>query len=1014
MRFGILGETRAWRDGGDDVPLGGPARRALLALLLVRPGEAVPADRLAEGGTAGHALHSQVSRLRAALGRETSIERVGDGYRIAVRPDDVDAGRFERLADAGREALRDGDAERASALLREALELWRGPALADVPQAETEAVRLEERRLAALEDRIEADLRRGRHRDVVPELRELVGRHPLRERLAVLLMRALRDGGGRAEALVVFEETRRRLADELGADPSADLADLHRDLLRGDPAPAPARPPAPLTALIGRDGDVDGLADLLGSARLVTLTGPGGVGKTRLSIEVAGRVGGRGGEGDACFAELAPLRDGAVLPRALLGALGLREAAPHAPHAADAAQGPEDRLVTALADRSLLLVLDNCEHVVEAVAALAGRLLAACPGLRVLATSREPLGITGENLWPVRPLDGDAAVRLFTARASAVRRGFTADPRVVRRICAALDDLPLAIELAAARLRTMDVGDLAGRLDDRLGVPSRGSRTADERHRTLRAVVAWSWDLLTEDERRAAERFTVFAGGATPDAARRICGDAGDALESLVDKSLLELADGRYRMLETIRAYGAERGEPLDDARNAHARHFLELAQAADPHLRSGDQLEWLRVLGAEHDNLLAALSWAAEARDVPTGLRLAASLSSYLWIRGGSVAAQAVRLVEVMGPVPPGLGEEYATCVLHAAPDAAGRDVWRRHRAAAEAALEEAWADGNTGRYPAVPFLWMMRRADEPDARSAFALVLARRDGADPWARAAAHFIAGFGPLAAGDAGEAGREFEAAAGGFRALGDRWGTALALDALAGLAARRGDRAAAVALTGEALVLTGELGALDDTADLLVNRGDHRIEADRAGARADYERAAAVARRAGSTTYLAAALRGLGDIALLDGDVHAAERLYTDALARFDPHWIKSVGGRATALIGLGRVAAARGDHGTARARYREAAGAAASTGAFFEGARAVEALALLEAAEGAPERAARLLGAAAALCGVPSGTAPEATAAHPDAYAEGAALSREDALRAAGLDASVIGAVSAR
>ncbi|GAA2166086.1 ATP-binding protein [Actinomadura napierensis] len=1006
MRFGILGETRAWRDGGEDVPLGGPARRALLALLLVRPGEAVPADRLAEGGTAGHALHSQVSRLRAALGPDAAIERTGGGYRIAVRPDDVDAGRFERLADAGREALRDGDAERASALLREALNLWRGPALADVPHSETEAVRLEERRLAALEDRIEADLRRGRHRDMVPELRDLLGRHPLRERLAVLLMRALRDGGGRAEALVVFEETRRRLADELGADPSADLAALHQDLLRGDPTPAPARPPAPLTALIGREDDVEGVADLLTSARLVTLTGPGGVGKTRLSVEVAGRAG-----GDACFAGLAPLRDGAALPRALLGALALREAALHA---ADAAQGPEDRLVTALADRSLLLVLDNCEHVVEAVAALAGRLLAACPGLRVLATSREPLGITGESLWPVRPLDGDAAVRLFTARASAVRRGFTADPRVVRRICAALDDLPLAIELAAARLRTMDVGDLAGRLDDRLGLPSRGSRTADERHRTLRAVVAWSWDLLTGDERRAAERFTVFAGGATPDAARRICGDDSGALESLVDKSLLELADGRYRMLETIRAYGAERGEPLDDARNAHARHFLELAQAADPHLRSADQLGWLRVLGGEHDNLLAALNWAAEARDVPTGLRLAASLPSYLWIRGGSVAAQAVRLLEVMGPVPPGLGEEYATCVLHAGSDAAGRDVWRRHRVAAEAALEAAWADGNTGRYPAVPFLWMMRRADEPDAQSAFALVLARRDGADPWARAAAHFIAGFGPLATGDAGDAGREFEAAAGGFRALGDRWGTALALDALAGLAARRGDRAAAVALTNEALVLTGELGALDDTADLLVNRGDHRIEADREAARADYERAAAVARRAGSPTYLAAALRGLGDIALLDGDVGAAERLYTDALARFDPYWIKSVGGRATALIGLGRVAAARGDHGTARSRYREAAGAAASTGAFFEGARAVEALAQLEAAEGEPERAARLLGAAAALLGVPSGTAPEALAAHPAAYAEGAALSRAEALRAAGLDASVIGAVSAR
>ncbi|HEU5031586.1 MAG TPA: BTAD domain-containing putative transcriptional regulator [Spirillospora sp.] len=279
-------------------------------------------------------------------------------------------------------------------MLGEALDLWRGPALAGVPGAEAEAVRLEERRLAALEDRIEADLRRGRHRDVVPELRELVDRHPLREQLAGLLMRALRDGGGRAEALVVFEEARRRLADELGADPSAGLAALHVELLRGDPAPEPVRPPAPLTALIGRAEDVDGVADLLGAARLVTLTGPGGVGKTRLAVEVAGRAG-PGAAAPACFAELAPLRDGASLPRALLGALGLRESGLQA---ADAAKDPADRLAAALADRNLLLVLDNCEHIVDAVAALAGRLLAACPGLRVLATSREPLGITGEHL----------------------------------------------------------------------------------------------------------------------------------------------------------------------------------------------------------------------------------------------------------------------------------------------------------------------------------------------------------------------------------------------------------------------------------------------------------------------------------------------------------------------------------------------------------------------------------------------------------------------------------------
>lgn len=301
MRFGILGETRAWHGDGE-VPLGGPARRALLALLLVRPGEVVSTDRLAEevdpaGTRSAHSLQSQVSRLRAALGDGAAIERAGAGYRIVVDPEDVDASRFERLAAEGRSALADGDAARALVLLREAMELWRGPALADLPESETAqaaAVRLEEHRLGALENRIEAGLRLGEHRAAVPELRELVGRHPLRERLAGLLMRALFAEGGQAEALAVYEETRRHLADELGADPSAELTALHRELLSADPEPTPAAPPAQLTSFVGRAEEVAEVADMLRVARLVTLIGPGGVGKTRLSVEAAGLVGAGG------------------------------------------------------------------------------------------------------------------------------------------------------------------------------------------------------------------------------------------------------------------------------------------------------------------------------------------------------------------------------------------------------------------------------------------------------------------------------------------------------------------------------------------------------------------------------------------------------------------------------------------------------------------------------------------------------------------------------------------------
>ncbi|MFI7147831.1 BTAD domain-containing putative transcriptional regulator [Nonomuraea sp. NPDC050022] len=982
MRFGILGSTRAWRADGAEVPLGGRSRRALLALLLIRPGEVVPYDRLIDvlygeqpPKNAQHALHSQVSRLR---GDGIMVERAATGYRLAVDPGDVDAHRFLRLAEEGRQAL-DIDPGRAAALLGEALSLWRGPALADLDA--THAVPLEERHLAAQEDRIEADLRRGAQRAAIPELGELIDRHPLRERLRGQLMRALSADGRPAEALVAYEQARRLLADELGTDPSPELSGLHQRLLRGElahlappsaqttPAQPAARPaeqrlteqgpigqgptgqgwaeqngrsgiPARLTTLVGRAYDLAAVDTLLDSARLVTLLGPGGAGKTRLAVEVAGR------RPDACLAELAALTEGADLPRALLAALGIREGGLLGPRST-ASDDFFSRLVTVLADRPLLLVLDNCEHLIADTAALAERLLEACPHLRVLATSREPLGITAEHLWPVRPLAEADAVRLFTDRAKAVRPDFVAD-EAVGEICAAVDGLPLAIELAAARVRTHETRELARRLGtDRFKLLSRGSRTADARHQTLRAVVAWSWELLTEGERAMAARLTVFAGGATAGAAAEVCGlpDAEDLLDSLADKSLVTVTDGRYGMLETIRAFCAEEltGEP--SVRRAHASYFLALAERADPHLRAAEQLAWLESLSAEHDNLRTALSWAAEAGDVRLGMRLLAAQSTYLWMRGmrGTATAPAIELLNQAEP-DPDLGDAYVLCLLTTASDEAAGELWTRHSAVADAIV----STGEGAReYPILTFLWPMITSAMHAPEATLAVISRAAHSPDPWERAMSRFMWAYSLMARGEHAQAQADLVSALDDLRALGDRWGSMLALDALAMMAGMHGSREVALAHTDEAIALAEELGATEDLADLLCNRGDLNLRAGPAAARADYERAAELARRVGVPTNVASALRGLGDLALEEGDLVRARELYEGALRRSDPGWLRSTGNRVRILLGLGRLAEAAGDRDTARASYRQAVEVAVATGPAPESAGAFESLARL-------------------------------------------------------------------
>jgi predicted ATPase/DNA-binding SARP family transcriptional activator len=619
MRFGVLGPVAVWAADGTPVRVPDLKVRALLADLLVEPGRPISTSRLIDDlwgerlpANPTNTLQTRVSQLRRALeeaepGARELVASQAPGYALRADPESVDAGRFRALVARARAAERP---DTRAGLLADALALWRGPAYADFaerPFVRAAVDRLEEERLAALEERAEARLELGEHDPVVGELADLVARHPLRQRLRAAQMRALYRAGRHSEALDTYRELRERLA-ELGLDPTAQLAELHTAILRQDPVLAPppvAAPsrtnlPTPLTALIGRDAAVAQVRERLGQGRLVTLTGPGGVGKTRLAVAAAQQEIGGYPDG-AWLADLAPLDPGTATGQALTAALDLP---------------PGTDPVEWLAGKRLLLVLDNCEHVVEPVAKLTEQVLRAAPGVRVLATSREPLGLSGELLWPVPPLelpDPDttepdvaerfSAVQLFVARAAAAMPAFRLgwdNARAVAAICRRLDGLPLALELAATRVPGLGVAELAGRIEDRFRLLSTRVRGVPDRQQTLQAVIDWSWGLLTEPERVVLRRLSYQAGVGTLRAAEAICAgdgvDAADVLDllaRLVDRSLVSRQDSaagaRYQLLESVREYGLARlreaGE-LDRVRERHDRYYAGLAdRAVEPRL---------------------------------------------------------------------------------------------------------------------------------------------------------------------------------------------------------------------------------------------------------------------------------------------------------------------------------------------------------------------------------------------------------------------------------------------
>jgi predicted ATPase/DNA-binding SARP family transcriptional activator len=654
--FGVLGPVEVRPAAGAPVQLA-PSVRALLARLALAPGRVVSVDALTDAlwgedlpADAGNALQLRVSKLRRALVaagvRGDVLVTQAPGYRLAVYPGEVDALRFEELVRRARSLT--AEPADALAVLDEALALWRGPALADVGDVEwaaAEGVRLEELRIAALEDRLELLLETGRHAEATPELERLAALHPLRERLHRLLVVALYRGGRQADALAAYHRLRERLADELGIDPAPELQALATAVLRQqvpEPRAAPAAPPRPaeaappalpqrLSAIVGREQDVATAFEQLRAGRLVTLTGPGGVGKTTLALEVARRAGPELGI-EVRLVRLAAVEPGGDVPAAVARDLGVQTG------------GPGEAAATAvlgfLGSRQALLVVDNCEQVVDAVAAFAERLLSACPDVRMLATSREALAVPGEVQVAVHPLglppDADSgvlaatgespAVQLFVERARAVRPSFALTPAnagVVASICRRLDGVPLALELAAARVKALPLQEIAARLDDRFALLTAGPRTSEARHRTLKATLDWSHDLLTGDERTVLRRLSAFRGGWTLDAAEDVCSgdgvareDVPDLLFRLVDRSLVvpDADSGRFRMLVTIRDYAETRLRESGEADAVRERHLWHCTALAQEHgsVTCWGGAGWSRML-AEHDNMRAALGFALE-----------------------------------------------------------------------------------------------------------------------------------------------------------------------------------------------------------------------------------------------------------------------------------------------------------------------------------------------------------------------------------------------------------------
>ncbi|WP_350279864.1 BTAD domain-containing putative transcriptional regulator [Kribbella sp. HUAS MG21] len=918
MYFGVLGPLLVRTDAAEPVAVPDKKVRTLLLDLLANAGRPVSADRLIDDlwgsrppRNATGTLQARISQLRTALdraepGARRLVEHGPAGYTLAT--DVVDSKLFEQHVRTGR--------------LRDALAMWRGQPYADVPDhefARADRDRLENLYLTAIEELAD------RGDDVLEQTTALVQQRPLDERLHVVHLKALYRAGRQHDALRAYAVLRDALADELGADPGPELTELHQAILRHEPwlSATSSRLPAPLTELIGREDTLAEAQDQLARNRLVTLVGPGGVGKTRLAVEL-----GRNHPADVSLLELAPVRQDDVLD-ALATAVGLR----------DESTDLLPRLLDSLRSRQLLLILDNCEHL--DLADLVRRLLAAAPGLRVLATSREPLGLAGELVLEVPPLTTEAAVELFQARS-----GVSDD---VTAICDRLDGIPLALELAATRVRALGVQGLADRLDDRFRLLS-GGKGGPARQRTLRATIDWSWDLLDHDERRMLRRLAVHAGTFSLEAAAQVSELPEHLVLALVDKSLVVATSGRYRLLESVAAYSLERlteaGEEAD-TRRRHTAYYVGLAQQADLH--GPGQREWLRRLDQE----------AANFRVIPPSLELATALAWYWYLRGrhGEARRSLAAALAVPGQDPALRAQATVWLAGMTATDAYGTDA----ATAGEEALEAAGDDPH-----ALWFLTMTRWA-YGDA----AVLLKRIDRAiaafterdDRWGLAAALSTRAQLQIVHADLDAMRRDSLRSLELFDELDDDWGRLQATYTLIVAAEISGDYPTATAYLEDAIRRAEDLGLWTEVSFRTAGLGRIALlTGDYARADELHERARRLAVEQSNKSAEEYAEVGLGLSARRQGRLDDAERHFTkwlDWLTRMD-----GIPGIAFISNQLGFIAEQRGDLAAARALHERGHEAALRTGDPRAVALALEGLA---GATENPARAADLLAEAETL-----------------------------------------------